>query len=662
MIITKIKLNNFGIFRGIANFDFDVIDQGRNVILIGGKNGSGKTTILDAIKIALYGPLALGYKTQNATYYEYIYDYLNTFALNNKEDEYAITVNFKIKASGNVDIYEVKRSWEYSGSNIREFFHVTKNNVPLDPKEILDFSNFLRKFIPPDLFNFFFFDGEKIQQYIIDQQFETNVKKTIFTLFNLDLFDLVSKDIQAYLNQENVFKTLSQEQQIITKLEKDKEYLFEEFQQAQEEVDETERLIEDHKSHIRDLENEFRVHGGLLAEEKENFQKEISKLEQEKRLTIDWTKETIGSLLPFLMLKESFQEIKEQIEIEDELINYEAITNKLNRNILTKILISTYEEVDKIAINKNFIDKAVELIYNEIKPSIDIERFQPIHKLSPDEKMEVLSLVSQAECFNGKQLINAFNTVAEKNKRILNLRKKIEHSVADSDLHEVFKKTREISEEIEKLSIKREKISQNKINLEEQITSAEDELMKCKSRVLQARKDENIYTISNRINNVAKRFLQMQSEMKTELIKRNFQQIFSQLLRKEDFIKEVSIKDDLTNIRMINKLGYEVKKSSLSAGEKQIYILSLLYALIKTSRREIPLVFDTLLGRLDHSHKEKIICKFLPQSSCQTIVLSTDTEIDEKYYQKLKPYIAREYLINFDESQNKVNIEQKYFF
>ncbi|HEX9061093.1 MAG TPA: DNA sulfur modification protein DndD, partial [Clostridia bacterium] len=79
-------------------------------------------------------------------------------------------------------------------------------------------------------------------------------------------------------------------------------------------------------------------------------------------------------------------------------------------------------------------------------------------------------------------------------------------------------------------------------------------------------------------------------------------------------------------------------------------------------KREAPLVFDTLLGRLDHCHKENIITKLLPQSGKQVIILSTNTEIDVIYYEKLKPYINKEYVMSYDSNKKNVLIHKGYFF
>ena len=102
--------------------------------------------------------------------------------------------------------------------------------------------------------------------------------------------------------------------------------------------------------------------------------------------------------------------------------------------------------------------------------------------------------------------------------------------------------------------------------------------------------------------------------------------------------------------------------SRLSKGERQIFILSLYWAIIELSGKDIPFIIDTPYARIDANHRKEISEKFFPNISKQVVILSTDEEINEEYYEILKPYIAKEYLLINDEGQNRTTVEQHYFF
>ena len=105
-----------------------------------------------------------------------------------------------------------------------------------------------------------------------------------------------------------------------------------------------------------------------------------------------------------------------------------------------------------------------------------------------------------------------------------------------------------------------------------------------------------------------------------------------------------------------------IELSRLSKGERQIFILSLYWAIIILSGKEIPFIIDTPYARIDANHRKEISEKFFPNISKQVIILSTDEEINEEYYGILKPYISKEYLLVNDENQNKTSVVDHYFF
>ena len=110
------------------------------------------------------------------------------------------------------------------------------------------------------------------------------------------------------------------------------------------------------------------------------------------------------------------------------------------------------------------------------------------------------------------------------------------------------------------------------------------------------------------------------------------------------------------------ELYKKIDLSRLSKGERQIFILSMYWAIIELSGKDIPFIIDTPYARIDAGHRKEISEKFFPNISKQVIILSTDEEINEEYYGILKPYIAKEFLLVNDEAQNRTSVEQRYFF
>jgi DNA sulfur modification protein DndD len=137
---------------------------------------------------------------------------------------------------------------------------------------------------------------------------------------------------------------------------------------------------------------------------------------------------------------------------------------------------------------------------------------------------------------------------------------------------------------------------------------------------------------------------------------------FNTLARKTDAIKSISIDPKTFGVTLYDRDGNAVPKAALSAGEKQIYAISMLWALGRTSGRPLPVVIDTPLGRLDSDHRKALVERYLPAASHQVIVLSTDTEVDQVYFAALRPFIAASYRLEYDMEQRNTSVEPGYFF
>jgi len=115
-------------------------------------------------------------------------------------------------------------------------------------------------------------------------------------------------------------------------------------------------------------------------------------------------------------------------------------------------------------------------------------------------------------------------------------------------------------------------------------------------------------------------------------------------------------------VRITDRIGHEIKKSGLSAGEKEVFAVSLLWGLAQTSQLKLPIVIDTPLSRLDSTHRDNIVNNYFPNAGDQVIILSTDTEIDKDYYRKLKARLSGAGSLEFDQRQELTTFREGYFW
>ena len=148
---------------------------------------------------------------------------------------------------------------------------------------------------------------------------------------------------------------------------------------------------------------------------------------------------------------------------------------------------------------------------------------------------------------------------------------------------------------------------------------------------------------------------------KTGLLGKTITSCYKKLANKKNLIDQITMDPVTLDLTYLNKDGMEVEKTALSAGEKQLMVISILWALAICSKKKLPVIIDTPLSRLDSNHRKSLIKTYFPQASEQTIILSTDSEIDRNYYQLMKENVGDEFTLSYDDKSKSTTILKGYF-
>ena len=154
--------------------------------------------------------------------------------------------------------------------------------------------------------------------------------------------------------------------------------------------------------------------------------------------------------------------------------------------------------------------------------------------------------------------------------------------------------------------------------------------------------------------------VRLQRQRVKELEKQIFE-CFMFIAQKKRMIQRIEIDPETLDIRLVDYGGGELLKSQLSAGEKQIFAVSILWGLAKCSGYRLPVIVDTPLGRLDSYHRSNFVKRYLPYASQQVIVLSTDEEIAGRYFDFVKPYVNSHFILEYDEQGKSTSVVRGYF-
>ncbi|RGC24066.1 hypothetical protein DXA09_05575 [Absiella sp. AM54-8XD] len=162
-------------------------------------------------------------------------------------------------------------------------------------------------------------------------------------------------------------------------------------------------------------------------------------------------------------------------------------------------------------------------------------------------------------------------------------------------------------------------------------------------------------------NNILDEYKIRLQKRKVTVVADTMTECYRLLASKKTLIDKILMNEETLDLKYINFEGDEVEKASLSAGEKQLMVISLLWALAKCSKRKLPVIIDTPLSRLDSNHRETLIKSYFPNASEQTIILSTDSEITSDYYMMMKENIGDEFTLVYNDETKSTSIHSGYF-
>lgn len=652
MEFKKLILNNIGPYKGKNQFTFDTVDQ-KNTIVIGGKNGSGKTSFLNALRLALYGPTAYGYKTETKEYQSKISEILNTQALYFPNNEFYIQIDLIIEENFRKNHISIVRSWEIKESTIKEKVDVIKNLTFLDEIQKDNFFEYLRTSFPPSLLDLCFFDGEDIYRLSNDDLLSAYLNDLSIKLFNLDLFKSLENDMIAYKDQsihENTEKKLENEKNIT---EKDIKKKSTELSSVINKISELEDQLLEKEELYKKVKKEFTIHGGLVYKEREKIQKEILLIENKRKETNDHIKNFISKYLPFFIAFPILKNSLQQLEDEENHFIASFIINKINQLSLQDLFIGINLDFP-LGQEKKFKEKLIE----RLAASKDINI---IHNASKSEAHQIQSIFSVTTADHLKEFIN----LIEQNKKDLiklnQLKQKLRDNENTIEFHEMIHEMEILNSEILEIKSNIEILKTSKEIISNELNEYTKRLKKINDEIYRHYKKKASFTETEKIINISRKFQEHQLRKKLQDTEYFSTYMFKRLLRKKDFVSRILVNPRDFRIKLIDQENNEINKNLLSAGEKELLILSIIWGTIKASKKQLPFVLDTLLGRLDLEHKHSVITKLIPNFGKQIIILSTDSELDEKLYIELLPFISNEYTLNYDSNKKQTFIENHYF-
>jgi len=237
------------------------------------------------------------------------------------------------------------------------------------------------------------------------------------------------------------------------------------------------------------------------------------------------------------------------------------------------------------------------------------------------------------------------------------------HSASERELFDQLQADMEgYSTQIGRKSEQLRVVNDDLLTLEKRTRDLEAEISKLYERHSGSQEKAAFIAECDAIISLLNQFIIRLRENKIYLLQEKTFEMYRQLSSKSDLIKDLLIDPKTYEVALHDRHGSTIRKSSLSAGEKEIFAIALLWGLAQTSQLRLPIIIDTPLSRLDSSHRQHIVQYYFPNAGNQVVILSTDTEVDEAYYAQLEPYLSGAGRLHFDQRQELTTFQPGYFW
>ena len=671
MIIKSIELNNFRIYKGVNQIVLTP-DGEKNIIIVSGNNGFGKTTFLMSLVWCLYGKnmekvddLYKKEIDEKGGYNKYIGNSLNTQAAQEGETRFSVSVTFTDVEIPNTTCTEI--------TIIRSYDSATNTNdelkILIDGKDNDLFSDkneeemFIRDYILPiEIAKFFFFDAEKIVSFaqINTPEQRAELSKAYSQVLGIQKYDELKKELEKlqddYRRESAQPKDKKEFNELLASIATDEDSI----------ADIDSKITEFHedltllKYELNELQEKLIREGDLMSLDKlkelkaqqEKYQSDVNESQEGLKdlysyIPFGLAGNDISTLITQLKEEKAYRQNKLQLEgveekTDDILNDLDRARNNFNGHIDVKIR-SFYEDEIRKLILKHFYSDFDATKYKD---------FQTLHDFTDIQFDDFISLITKVK--ESKSLFEELSNKYSKAKaELYSIERKIREAEknAESDYIQNLRKKKDtkereitnIHEEIARLNIQKE---QTKDNIK--ASKQKKEILSKKIDV--SAKNKAVDDEATRLIHTIQKFLLRFKDEKKKALEKKLESKLISFLHKKELVHKVVVdiqgNGEDVDINLYDSNDRKIDKGILSMGERQMFASALLGALVEETELEFPVFIDSPMQKFDINHSQNILTKFYPNVSKQVILFPLlMKELTEEEYKLIESYVNRAYLI-----------------
>ena len=658
MYFTRVELHNFGIYKG--THEMSLTDQigDRNITLVGGLNGRGKTTFHDAILLALYGKQAVRYIQEKAYSYEkLLLDHINKHAT---DDVTFVAVTLALNEN---EQYRVKRSWSVRNGKVETKVLVEKNGTE-DTYLGSNWDYYIEEILPFGIARFFFFNNEKITQLADDTSFE-QIKASIKSAIGVSTIERSirhvdevirrkTKTIEAFSKSDDYVTYKDVEAQITT--------LDQRLAEGQQNLNEFERQRDHLVAVLEAREKEFWSTGGDLSRNREAIKQEMQRIKDDVAQTNDQImKLAVDPSTPLFMCR---QLVTQSYNGEIDFQNREA--KRYSENMILQKHKELIQRLADSGLDAQTIATVKTIISDVLVGHLSDEAVAPLKKgMSSTSMMLYERLISEVFQTLAQHIENLIDLVNSKEDEWLGLDAHLGEGTEKTLAMQLYEKVKSLESDkaLVEADIQRQKDAIESMKRQREIlVSKRIQLIKALAEKENAHEDDaRVLKYAAMSIEVLTEFKQRLQREKVSKLSAMATQCFHELVDKDSLVSQILIDPDTLDVTMLDLDGRELLKNQLSAGEQQMFAISIVWALALSSGYKAPVIIDTPMARLDSAHRTNFVTKYLPAASSQVMVLSTDEEIYGRYLDLVRDKVVDYYTLLYREEEQCTSIVHGYF-
>lgn len=655
MLLERLTIHNYGVYAGTSEFDLTCTAE-KPIVLVGGLNGAGKTTIFESLMIALYGRSYLGRRTSKKDYMGFVSDRLHRHE-GVRADSGSVMVAFRFYHNGHEDAYEVTRGWVRVGASVTESFMVVKNGEAMSDVDESQWQSFIEGLLPLGIARLFFFDGEKIARMTKwNDPDNDEIRSSLDILLGAELIDRLRSDLELYMVRRagrtgNDPGTSKKRDELLA----ERDDAVSEIRALTAEREKKTQEIKKLSSDMGIRESKIAGVGGGYADIRTKLLTRRATLGEKIRHQKRSMQERLGDDAPLFLIPGIMNRIKSQVE-SDLLVGSQKSS--------ASVIQDRIEAVKRDMASESFwpdgtdVSEASKAVSARLDRMVEEPQTDAFFDIAPNDAGWMLGRIDAMDA-GRSELLGEIRQYADTVKLLEKTEAELVKIPKDD---EIGPKISEINAMYQEMGTLESELA----HMEQQISSktahkriVQSKLKDLISSIHKAETDDAGMRLAARMQDVLDTYSTRLRERKISELESNLLDAVKTLLHKKHIVR-IEIDRDTFEIRAYERDSDEPGNLK-SMGEKQIVGTALLWAIARTSGRSLPFVIDTPLGRLDGKHLSNLMSRFYPFASHQLVLLSTDREIGPKEYAMLSRYVSRSYRITCDEARSITTATTGYF-